>query len=138
MTDLFENLVYSKEDIITFPEGIPGFEANKQFVSVKVPEHEPFEWLVCVTNTMLRFAVINPLHFMPDYDPPVTQRQLDSLDLRKTDDVLVYVIITLKENLLESTANMIGPLFINPQKMIGKQIVIDSDKYSVQERVIRT
>jgi flagellar assembly factor FliW len=137
MADMFENLVYAKEDVITFPDGIPGFEAFKQFVLVKVPEHDPFEWLVCITNVKLRFAVINPLIILPDYNPPVTKSQLASLKLEKPDDVRVYVLITLKDNLLESTANMIGPLFINPRKMIGKQIVVDSDKYSVQERVIR-
>ena len=138
MSDLFENLVYAKEDVITFPEGIPGFETHKKFVLVKVPEHEPFEWLVCITNVKLRFAVINPLVFMPDYDPPVTKSQMAPLQLEKPEEMLIYVIITLKDNLLDSTANMIGPLFVNPRKMIGRQVVIDSDKYSVQERVIRT
>lgn len=136
MADLFENLVYSKQDVITFPDGIPGFEAHKQFVLVKVPEHDPFEWLVCVTHTKLRFAVINPNLFMPEYSPPVSRAQLSGIGTEK-DTLLLYVIITLKDNLMDSTANMIGPLFINPKNMLARQIVIDSDKYSVQERIIR-
>ena len=38
MADLFENLVFEKEDIIRFPEGIPGFEKYDEFVLVKVPD----------------------------------------------------------------------------------------------------
>jgi len=37
MADFFKDLVYSKEDIITFPAGVPGFEKNKTFVLVQVP-----------------------------------------------------------------------------------------------------
>ena len=43
MGDFFKNLVYSKEDIITFPNGIPGFEKYKEFVIVSIPEYVPFE-----------------------------------------------------------------------------------------------
>jgi len=138
MADLFDNLVFQKEDIITFPEGIPGFESFKQFVLVNVPEHEPFQWMVCASNRNLRFAVIDPMIVIPNYNPEVTKSQLASLNLSAPDDVMLLVIITLRDNLMESTANFIGPLFINKKKLIGKQIVIDTDKYSVQERVIRS
>ncbi|MFH0919875.1 MAG: flagellar assembly protein FliW [Fibrobacterota bacterium] len=138
MTDLFDNLVFKKEDILRFPEGIPGFESFTDFVLVNVPEHAPFQWLVCVSNRSLRFAVIDPMVVMPDYNPEVSKTQLQGLSLEKPEDVMLLVIITLRDNLLESTANFIGPLFINKKKMIGRQIVIDTEKYSVQERVIRS
>lgn len=138
MADLFENLVYKKEDIITFPEGIPGFEVYKQFVLVSIPEHEPFQWLVCVTDINLRFAVINPMFVLPDYNPGVSKEQLKSLNFSGPEDVLILVIITLKKNLAESTANFLGPVFINRKMRLGKQIIVDSDKYSVQEPVLRS
>ena len=137
MPDLFDTLKINPQDIIRFPEGIPGFDSVKEFVLVSVAEHAPFEWLVCASNKDLRFAVVDPLLIMPDYDPPVKKDQIAPLKLESGQVPTIRVILTLKENLLNSTANFMGPVFINPVKMIACQLIIDTDRYSVQEPVIR-
>ena len=53
MSDFFKDLVYSENDIITFPSGIPGFEKAKTFVIVSVPDYAPFEWLVCTDGSAM-------------------------------------------------------------------------------------
>ena len=137
MGDFFKDLVYSKDDILTFPSGIPGFEKARQFVIVSIPEYAPFDWLVCVDGSQLRFAIINPMLFSPEYSPAIIKEQLEDLEIRRPEDILLYSIVTIRENPLESTANMVGPLIINREKRIGKQIIIDDDRYSTQEPLIR-
>ncbi|MBN2038269.1 MAG: flagellar assembly protein FliW [Chitinispirillaceae bacterium] len=137
MGDFYKNLVYSKEDIISFPSGIPGFEKNKSFVLVSIPDYAPFEWLVCVDGSPLRFAVINPLMFRPDYEPHIEKEQLADLAIASPEDVLLFVIVTINENPLESTANLIGPIIINKNKRLGKQIIIEGDRYTTQELILR-
>jgi flagellar assembly factor FliW len=137
MGDFQKNLVYSKNDIITFPSGIPGFENNKQFVIVSVPEYAPFEWLVCVDGSPLRFALINPLLFRPDYAPQIIKEQMTDLGIEKPEDVLLYAIVTIQDNPLESTANLVGPIIINRTKRLGKQVIVEDDKYTTQEHIIR-
>ena len=137
MVDFFEELVFSENDIITFPAGIPGFEDRRQFVVVSVPEFAPFEWLVCVDGTHLRFAIINPLFFSPDYAPKLSKERLTELSVDDPHDLVLYSIVTIKENPIESTANLAGPVFINKAKKIGKQIIIDDDRYSTQEPLVR-
>lgn len=137
MGDFFENLVYSKNDIFTFPAGIPGFEKNKEFVLVSLPDYTPFEWLVCIDGTRLRFAVINPLLFNPNYSPDIKKEQLEDLEIKKAENILMYVIVTISENPLQSTANLTGPIVINRSKRIGKQIIVDDDRYSTQEPLLR-
>jgi len=137
MGDFFKDLVYSKDDVLTFPSGIPGFEKAKEFVIVSIPDFVPFEWLVCTDGSRLRFAIINPLLFMPDYSPAMVKEQLEDLDVGKPEDILLYSIVTIRENPLESTANLVGPLIINRVKRLGKQIIIDDDRYSTQEPLIR-
>ncbi|MBD3393026.1 MAG: flagellar assembly protein FliW [Chitinivibrionales bacterium] len=137
MPDLFKNLVYAKEDVITFEAGIPGFESNRHFVLVQVPEYLPFEWLVCTDGTRLRFAVVNPLLFVPDYEPKVTKEQLQELGIEKAEDILLYAIVTIRANPADSTANLIGPIIINKTKRVGKQIIIDDERYSTQEPILR-
>ena len=137
MADFFKNIVYSKDDIISFPAGIPGFEERKEFVLIQVPEYMPFEWLVCVDGSKLRFAIINPLMFKPDYEPKITKQQLEELGIEKAEDVLVYSIVTIRENFSESTANLIGPVVINKTKRVGKQIIIEDERYSTQELILK-
>ena len=137
MGDFFKDLVYSKDDVLTFPSGIPGFEKAKEFVIVSIPDFVPFEWLVCTDGSRLRFAIINPLLFLPDYSPAMIKEQLEDLDVGKPEDILLYSIVTIRENPLESTANLVGPLIINRVKRLGKQIIIDDDRYSTQEPLIR-
>lgn len=137
MGEFFKNLVYSNDDILTFPSGIPGFENNKQFVIVSIPEYAPFEWLVCIDGSRLRFAIINPLLFASDYAPKIVKEQIEDLAIAKPEELLLYVIVTIRENPLESTANLIGPILINRTKKLGKQIIIDDDRYTTQEPILR-
>jgi flagellar assembly factor FliW len=137
MGEFFKNLVYSNNDILQFPAGIPGFEKNKQFVIVSIPEYVPFEWLVCIDGSQLRFAVINPLLFLADYAPKIIKEQIEDLSIDKPEDLLLYSIVTIRENPLESTANLIGPIIINRLKKLGKQIIIDDDRYTTQEPILR-
>jgi flagellar assembly factor FliW len=137
MGDFFKNLVYSNNDIINFPGGVPGFEDNKQFVVVSIPEYAPFEWLVCIDGSFLRFAIINPLLFVPDYSPKIIKEQLEGIAIENPEDLLLYVIVTIRENPLNSTANLIGPVVINKTKKLGKQVIIDDDRYCTQELILR-
>jgi flagellar assembly factor FliW len=137
MGDFFKNLVYANEDIITFKSGIPGFEENKEYVIVSIPEYAPFEWLVCIDGSKLRFAIINPLLFEPKYDPKIIKEQLEDLAVEVPEDLLMYVIVTIRENPLESTANLVGPIILNRRKKIGKQIIIDDDRYTTREPILR-
>jgi flagellar assembly factor FliW len=137
MGDFFKDLVYSENDIITFPSGIPGFEKSKTFVIVSIPDYAPFEWLVCTDGSRLRFAIINPLLFNPEYAPAMVKEQLEDLAIEKPEDILIYSIVTIRENPLESTANLVGPLIINRSKRSGKQVIIDDDRYTTQEPIIR-
>ena len=137
MGDFFKDLVYSKDDVLTFPSGIPGFEQSRQFVIVSIPDYVPFEWLVCIDGSRLRFAIINPLLFASDYSPAIVKEQLEDLEIRKPEDILLYTIVTIKENPLESTANLVGPIIVNRKQRLGKQILIDDDRYSTQEPLIR-
>jgi flagellar assembly factor FliW len=50
---------------------------------------------------------------------------------------LLYTIVTIAENPLLSTANLIGPVIINKTKRIAKQVIIDDERYSTQEPILR-
>ena len=137
MADTLKNPVFTPEDIIRFPAGIPGFEQNKEFVIVRLPDYLPFEWLVAADGSGLRFAIVNPMAFRPDYAPNIIKEQLGDLQFDHADDVLLYTIVTIRPNPAESTVNLIGPVFINRARRIGKQIIIDDDRYSTRDTIFK-
>jgi flagellar assembly factor FliW len=137
MGDFLDDIVYSENDIIKFQNGIPGFNDNKEFVIIQTPEFAPFEWLVCIdTATKLRFAVINPMLFRPDYSPNIEKEQIEDLEIEKPEDILLYAIVTIKKDPAESTANLLGPVIINKTKRIGKQVIIEDTNYTTKEKII--
>jgi flagellar assembly factor FliW len=137
MGDFFKNLVYSNEDVIIFPSGIPGFEECRKFVLASIAEYAPFEWLVGIDNPPVRFAIINPMLIRPDYQPAMIRKQFEDIEIEQPHDVLLYSIVTIRENPLESTANLVGPVIINKRKRIGKQVIIDDERYTTQEFILR-
>ncbi len=128
---------WTEDDIITFPAGIPGFEDSHRFILISVEEYAPFHWLQCVEGNKIRLAVINPLVFKPDYAPKISKAELDTLNIQNASDLLTYVIVTLRNPLTESTANLMGPVFINLKEKVGKQIIIEDDAYSLREKLIQ-
>ena len=137
MAAFLQNVVFAENDIISFPAGIPGFKTMKRFVIVNVPEYAPFEWMVSVDDKHLRFAVVNPMLFAPDYSPNMRKEQLSALGIEKPEDILIYVIVTIRENPLESTANLSGPILINKTRRIAEQIILEDDRYTTQEPILR-
>jgi flagellar assembly factor FliW len=137
MADFFEDLVFSPDDVITFPSGIPGFEKQKRFVVVPMPQCEPFSWLACIDGTALRFAIINPLVFIPDYSPKLSKEQMTELKIDDIHNLLLYAIVTIGGNPVDSTANLAGPVIINKSAKLGKQVLIDDDRYTTQDPIIR-
>ena len=131
-----EELEIRPEDIIVFSKGLPGFEHAKEFVIYSRTEHAPFHCMACSTNPDLQFILINPLHFKPDYDPRIPPHELRELDVHDPKDLLLYTVVTFAPELSDSTANLLGPIFINIRTRRGKQIVIDDERYSVRERIL--
>ena len=132
------DLIYSKEDIIRFKDGIPGFDKNREFVIVKDENYVPFEWLVCVDGTDLRFAMLNPMIVDSTYNPNISKAQISGLGLETPEDILMYCFVTIAEDPTNSTINLMGPVLINTKLKIGRQIILESSDYGTQEPIIRT
>lgn len=140
MADLNKNVLhgieYTDADVVRFEGGVPGFEGLKKFLLTMNPEHEPFVWLYSIDNPQIRFLMVNPLLFRPDYSPHMQKDQITDLQVENKDDLLLFVIVTLNPNPKLSTVNMAGPVLINIKRKLGKQIILDDGQYSIRERMM--
>lgn len=131
-----EGIPYTETDIIRFETGLPGFENLHRFLLVAVNEYAPFEWLYSVDNPSIRFVLVNPVLFCPDYAPKVTREHLENLGVRSREALRLLVIVTLNSDFHKSTANLGGPLLFNLADRVGMQLVLDDARYSVREPIL--
>ncbi|MGM0444040.1 MAG: flagellar assembly protein FliW [Fibrobacterota bacterium] len=129
---------YLASDIITFRDGLPGFPDRRQFIIVREEDIAPFEWMINVDDdTDLRFAVVNPFYIYPDYTPEVPDFQVKDLAVSDASDLTVYAIATIHDDFKKTTVNLSGPVVINVTRRLAKQVILDTDKYSTKEPVLR-
>lgn len=133
-TNYFGKVTYEKEDVIYLPEGLLGFENDREFLPI--PFHEDSDSLVLLQSTEeegLSFILMNPFSFFPDYAPELSEKDQKDLNVHAEEEVSYYVICVLKESLKDSTVNLKAPLAINAVERKGKQIVLDGSSYSLKE-----
>ena len=136
-TNNFGNLNIEKENIITFEQGLLGFEELKQFAIIDLEECLPFEWLVSVEDPIVAFPILNPTLFFLDYKPSLTKDDLVLLDIKKEKDIEMFCIVTLGKKPEDVTLNLKGPILINMKNKMGKQVVLIEDYYSLSQQLIR-
>jgi len=137
-TEKFGNLRIEKENIITFENGILGFEDLKQFVIVDIEECLPFEWLVSVKDPLIAFPILNPTPFFTDYDPMKSIKDMKSPGIKDTKNVEIFCTVTLGNSPSDVTINLKGPILINMKNKKGKQFVLTEDYYSLHHPLVRT
>jgi flagellar assembly factor FliW len=126
-----------KDQIITFESGLPGFPDEHRFALINDHLEPPFYCLQCVDNPSLAFVVTDPTALVPDYRPKNVARTLLELGASGPEDLHALVTLTIPPGRpREITANMMSPLLINPDKGLGKQVVIEKPHYSHQHPVL--
>ena len=136
-TNRFGNLIIEKENIITFEQGLLGFEELTQFAIIAVEECLPFEWLVSLEDPVVAFPILDPTLLFSDYKPSLTKEELVLLDIKNEMDVEMFCIVTLGETPKNVTLNLKGPILINMKNKMGKQIVLTEDYYSLNQLLIQ-
>jgi flagellar assembly factor FliW len=136
-TKHFGELEIDEKGIIIFDEGLPGFEDLKQYALLSQDDNDsPFQWLQSLDKPDIAFVVINPLELKKDYDIEVNDDILDSIGIDKPEDILLYAIVVIPQDIKKISMNLKAPVIINKEKRKGIQVVLDTDKYSVRHMIL--
>jgi len=123
--------------IITFPEGLPGFENLRKFVLLNKAENDiPFQWLQSIDDFDLAFVVIDPYAIVGNYDIDIDDNEIEVLEIADINKILIYSIVVVPENIKDMTANLKAPIIINTENMKGKQVVLNDTKYQLRYRIL--
>lgn len=120
---------------IIFPRGVFGFEELREFALLDASQ-PPFYWLQSLQRVEVAFVLIDPLFFRPDYAPDVDPSELQEIDIRKPDDMLLFSIVTIPEDSSRMTANLQGPLLINRRTSVGRQSISMNPQWGVRHAIL--
>ncbi len=129
---------YTSEDVIDFPEGLPGFDSERHFLLIIRPEVAPVYFLQSLDSPSLLFvtvpvAAIDPayeLKVLPDYYPILGwgESMPDPANLH------VLAILCLPEQ-GPTTGNLLGPVVIDLERRRGVQAIRDDARYGAATRL---
>ncbi len=131
-TKYFGEVTFSRDEILTFNNGIFGFENSKKFALMNFEDGT--DAMVCLQSTEdedLAFVLMNPFFLMPDYQPEIKDSDIKALEVDKnTKGVLYYVVCVVRDSVSDSTVNFRCPIVINPETKKAVQVILENSKYS--------
>lgn len=136
-TTRFGELEVNPSDLITFAEGLFGFENLKKFFVVDPGDSTLILWLQSTEDDKVAFPIIEPKIFKTDYIAKLLPADLNGLELDSLQSAKLYSILTIPANVTEMSANLKAPIVINSSKKIGKQIVLQESKLSVKHEMYK-
>ncbi|MDY6967121.1 MAG: flagellar assembly protein FliW [Spirochaetota bacterium] len=135
-TKPYGEIEVSEKQIIDFPDGILGFEFINRFVILDSIDNSPFKWLQAFTEPDLAFVIIMPDDFLNSYNLVISEIDLQPMGTDNIDELLIFAIVTIPTDPKEMTANLQGPILINPKNSIGRQAISLSDKYHSKHKIL--
>lgn len=129
-TTRFGQVEVDETRLIVFPRGILGFPFQKHYALVQTGQNSAFYWLQAVDRPELAFVVTDPRLFVADYRIPAKSEDLKQLGLAAAEDAQIFTIVNKVDGVL--TGNLQGPLVINADTRVGKQLVLSDKKYSTR------
>ena len=120
-----------------FPEGLLGFPDHKRFVLLEQEDYAPFLWLKSAEDESLAFVVIDPRLFLPDYRVEVRRDEVEMLGLQDPSQAWTVVLVVVGDDPQDTTANLKGPLILNLEKKLGRQLVLQDEQYTTRHFVLR-
>ena len=131
-TSRFGELAVNGNDIITFEEGLLGFENLRKFFVVDPGDSTLILWLQSIEDSHIAFPIIEPKIFKPDYVAILMPSDMKPLELNSIAEAKVYTILTIPSDISQMSANLKAPIIINKATSKAKQIVLQDNKLTVR------
>jgi flagellar assembly factor FliW len=137
-TSRFGEIEVEEQSVVDMPDGMLGFGEFKKFVLIQHNQGSPFLWYQAVDEPNLAFVIVDPFTFFPDYEVMLTRDDLEALEAVELGNLAVFTVVVIPESPEDMTANLRGPLLINVEKRIARQVVLNDERYSPHQRILET
>jgi flagellar assembly factor FliW len=137
-TERFGKIELEESGIITFEQGIIGFEDLGRFVIIDYLEDSSLKWLQAIDDPKIAFVVCDPWTFFEDYDPRIEKEEKEEIGLAAGDAVTILCIVTVPKDISKTSLNLLSPIIINQKKMKAKQIILYNSDYRSKHEIFKT
>jgi len=129
-TSRFGQQSVNPEKVITLTSPFLGFPDSKRFIIKPHGEESPFLWLQSLDDPKLAFVAIQAALLVPQYQPEISNLTRQELQDSSEQPLEILLILTIpRENPEGMTANLLGPVAINSQMRLAKQVLQDPTRY---------
>ncbi len=132
----FGKMQIEEKQILHFPEGLMGFEEFTNYALIEENDETPFKWLQSLDDKNLAFIVIEPFLFEPNYKPQLDKEEIAQIEISDISESLLMVIVTIPQDPNMMTANLQGPILINPKIKKAKQYISRDEKHPVRKLIL--
>ncbi len=112
----------SPELVVTFPDGLPGFERCRRFLLYANPETHPVRLLHAIEGPDAAFLTIETTRACEGYRHQLSAPDRVRLEADDSTPLLWLALVTVEEE-GPMTANLRAPIVINLEKHLGFQIM---------------
>jgi flagellar assembly factor FliW len=127
---LFGAVEVSPEKVISFPNGLVGFEQSKRYILAhQEGSDQPSSYtLQSLDEPTLAFQIIDPVNLGYNYELALSDAETALLQSPAPEDVAVMQVLFKKEegDKASITPNLRAPLVINTKARVGLQKVMEN------------
>jgi len=116
--------------VIELVRPMPGFPGSTRFGLVQLDDDGVLCALRSLEDPDLRFLVVPPHTFFPDYAPEIDDAVARELEVADAADVLLLAVLTAGQSLADTTANLLAPVVVNQHTRRGRQVILDDPSLS--------
>ena len=136
-TETLGEIEYFEKDIIFFDDGIYGFGGMKKFILILNPiEQLPFHYLQSIEDKRLSFIITSPFLFVKDYAFDISDLLVEKMDIKSTEDIDIFSIAVLPEDLNETTINLKAPIIVNKKNKKARQYILN-ENYKYKQYIFK-
>lgn len=120
------------------PFGLIGLKTLTQFEMEPIQDSPPFHRIRALGEEPIELVVLEPSQFLERYAMEISDEDALDLDIHEGSHPLVLNIVAIHSlNPQYVTVNLVAPLVINRQTMLGKQVILaGSERYSVSHVLV--
>ena len=133
-TTRFGDLEIEADRIVTFPDGLPGFE-GKRFAIIVSQENNLIEWLQSADEPDVALMLVAPESLLIDYAVNLKAGELHAIqpEGERGEEIIRRVVIRNAEKQGQLYVNLFAPILLNVPRKLGVQVPLVGSGYSVRE-----
>jgi flagellar assembly factor FliW len=122
--------------VVEFVEPLPGFPDERVFSLSSLDPGGLLFTLRSLRTPELRFVVMPPAGFFPNYRPEVTVADVAALGVGEDAELQVLVIVSVRDGIADATANLLAPIVLIPDTGRALQVVLNDPDLPLREPLV--